>query len=72
VSGEPYVLLDRSLEEVVQHIAKDLNGRIQLSWPVTKVSMQADATICFINVGHSHCNAARLYFTCATLMHETS
>lgn len=37
INGEPYLLLDRSLEEVVHHIAKDLQGKIRLSWPVSKV-----------------------------------
>lgn len=37
INGEPYVLLDRSIEEVVSHMAKDLEGRIRLSWPVTRV-----------------------------------
>ena len=37
IKGEPYVLLDRSLHEVVKHIAKDLTGKIRLSWPVETI-----------------------------------
>ena len=55
VNGEPYVLLDRSLEEVVQHIAKDLNGRIKLSWPVTKVTT-CPCTCCSSSVESCRCD----------------
>ncbi len=37
INGEPYVLLDRSLHEVIKHIAKDLTGKIRLSWPVEAI-----------------------------------
>ncbi len=37
INGEPYVLLDRSVEEIIHFMAKDLDGRLKLSWPVTKV-----------------------------------
>ena len=63
VSGEPYVLLDRSLEEVVKHIAKDLDGRIQLGWPVTKVITHMLSIT--ISGRRSHRNAAGLCVTSA-------
>lgn len=36
------MLFDRSVEEIIHFMAKDLDGRLKLSWPVTKVRTFAD------------------------------
>lgn len=49
INGEPYVLLDRSLEEVIRFMAKDLlsTNKITLSWPVQKVEYGAGGAVVF-------------------------
>ena len=46
-AGESYLLLDRSLQALIQHIARPVLNQIRLSWPVSGVSqpLQADAPV---------------------------
>ena len=37
-AGESYLLLDRSLQALVQHIAHPVQDRIRQGWPVSRVS----------------------------------
>ena len=42
MAGETYLLLDRSLQSLVNQLAQPLAGNVQLDWPVHKISYGQD------------------------------
>lgn len=44
-SGDTYLLLDRSLQELVQHLARPLQHHIEMSWPVHKIQYGREGAV---------------------------
>lgn len=44
-TGDTYLLLDRSLQELVQHLARPLQHHIEMSWPVHKIEYGREGAV---------------------------
>jgi protoporphyrinogen oxidase len=67
------VLLDRSLHEVIKHIAKDLTGKIRLSWPVEAIEYSEAGAVVYgpggarIKCAHVVVSGARPSFVASSM-----
>lgn len=58
LAGETYLLLDRSLRHVVEHLARGLVGSLRLSWPVQRIEHGAGGVLLHGPAGqHVQCRA---------------
>ncbi|KAK9823038.1 hypothetical protein WJX81_001999 [Elliptochloris bilobata] len=58
-SGETYLLLDRSLRHIVEHLARGLDHRLRLNWPVRRIEHGAGGALLHGRAGQQlRCRAA--------------